>query len=60
MTDADTVTNDELAILSDFVAGWSLKRVENSQAMKTEKTNGKFTPPAVLHNRGNDLQWTRR
>jgi hypothetical protein len=34
MTDADTVTNDELAILSDFVAGWSLKRVENLDADK--------------------------
>jgi hypothetical protein len=34
MTDADTVTNDELAIFSDFVAGWSLKQVENLDADK--------------------------
>ena len=29
MTDADTVTNEELAILCDVVAGWNLKRVQN-------------------------------
>jgi hypothetical protein len=29
MTDADTVTDEELAILCDIVAGWSLKRAES-------------------------------
>jgi hypothetical protein len=32
MTNADTVTNEELAILCDIVAGWSLKRLENLDA----------------------------
>jgi hypothetical protein len=32
MTDAVTVTNEELAILCDIVAGWSVKRVENLDA----------------------------
>ena len=34
MTDAVTVTNEELAILIDIVAGWSVKRVENLDADK--------------------------
>ena len=34
MTDAVTVTNEELAILCDIVAGWSVKRVENLDADK--------------------------
>ena len=34
MTNADTVTNEELAILCDIVAGWSLKRLENLDADK--------------------------
>ena len=34
MTDADTVTNEELALLCDVVAGWSLKQVQNLGADK--------------------------
>ena len=34
MTNADTGTNEELAILCDIVAGWSLKRLENLDADK--------------------------
>jgi len=34
MTQADTITNEELAILCDIVAGWSLKRLENLDADK--------------------------
>ena len=34
MTEAVTVTNEELAILCDIVAGWSVKRVENLDADK--------------------------
>ena len=34
MTDAVTVTNEELAILCDIVTGWSVKRVENLDADK--------------------------
>jgi hypothetical protein len=34
MTYAETVTNEELAILCDIVAGWSLKRAENLDADK--------------------------
>jgi hypothetical protein len=32
MTEAVTVTNEELAILCDIVAGWSVKRAENLDA----------------------------
>jgi len=34
MTEAVTVTNEELAILCDIVAGWSVKRAENLDADK--------------------------
>ena len=34
MTEAITVTNEELAILCDIVAGWSMKRAENLDAGK--------------------------
>ena len=34
MTEAITVTNEELAILCDIVAGWSMKRSENLDAGK--------------------------
>jgi len=34
MTEAVTVTNEELAILCDIVAGWSVKQAENLDADK--------------------------
>ena len=34
MTDAVTVTNEELTILCDIVAGWSVERIENLDADK--------------------------
>jgi len=34
MTEAVSVTNEELAILCDIVAGWSVKRAENLDADK--------------------------
>jgi hypothetical protein len=34
MIEADTVTSEELAILCDIVAGWSVKRAENLDADK--------------------------
>ena len=34
MTEAVTITNEELAILCDIVAGWSVKRAENLDADK--------------------------
>ena len=34
MTDADTVTDEELAILCDIVAGWGVKQAENLDADK--------------------------
>jgi hypothetical protein len=34
MTEAVTVTSEELAILCDIVAGWSVKRAENLDADK--------------------------
>ena len=34
MTEAVIVTNEELAILCDIVAGWSVKRAENLDADK--------------------------
>jgi hypothetical protein len=34
MTQAVTVTNEELAILCDIVAGWSVKQAENLDADK--------------------------
>jgi hypothetical protein len=34
MTDAVTVTNEELTILCDIVAGWSAERIENLDADK--------------------------
>jgi hypothetical protein len=34
MTEAVSVTDEELAILCDIVAGWSLKRAENLDADK--------------------------
>ena len=34
MTEAVTVTNEELAILCDIVVGWSVKRAENLDAGK--------------------------
>ena len=34
MTEAITITNDELAILADIVAGWSVKRAGNFDAQK--------------------------
>ena len=34
MTDAVTVTNEELAILCDIVARWSVERIENLDADK--------------------------
>ena len=34
MTEAVTITNEELAILCDIVAGWSVKRAANLDADK--------------------------
>jgi hypothetical protein len=34
MTEAVTITNEELAILCDIVAGWSLKQAESVNAGK--------------------------
>ena len=34
MTEAVTITNEELAILCDIVAGWSVKRAENLDSGK--------------------------
>jgi hypothetical protein len=34
MTEAVTITNEELAILCDIVAGWSVKRAESLNADK--------------------------
>jgi len=34
MTEAVTISNEELAILCDVVAGWNLKRVQNLGADK--------------------------
>jgi hypothetical protein len=61
MTDAVTVTNEELAILCDIVAGWSVKRVENLDADKrlaldrliangfVEQANGHSTHRDMVH-----------
>ena len=33
MTEAVTITNEELAILLDIVAGWSVKKAESSRGV---------------------------
>ena len=70
MTYAETVTNEELAILCDIVAGWSLKRAENLDADKrlaldrliangfVEESNG-HSPTKYQHTAKTELLFTQ-
>jgi hypothetical protein len=55
MTEAVIITNEELAILCDLVAGWSVKRSANLNADKTQAldrliANGFVEPVDELKN----------
>jgi hypothetical protein len=70
MPEAVTVTNEELAILCDIVAGWSVKRAENLDADKplaldrliangfVEQTNG-HSVTKYQHTAKTDLLFTQ-